>query len=77
VSGSGSSAATASEHDEAESEVLFLGGRVVETGTLGTLALGPWLKAVEVSLLKVKRRGGCGWGVESFKSHLRVFAIYN
>lgn len=68
--GRGSSAA--SEHDEAESQVLFLGGsRVVEAGTLGTLALGPWLEAVEVGLLEVKRRGCCGWGVESFKSHLR------
>lgn len=70
VSGSCAAAAT-SEHDEAESEVLFLGGWVIKPSTLRTLALGPWLKAVEAgSVLEVERRGGCGRRVESFQSHL-------
>lgn len=52
-------AASLSEHDEAESQILFFSRRVVEARTLGPLPLGPWLKVVEVRVMVELYRGGC------------------
>lgn len=52
--------AATSEHDEAESEILFLGARRLVTGALGTLSFSPWLQIVEVGVFKGE--GGCGGG---------------
>jgi len=65
--GGGGSGGAASEHDEADSEILFF--RRVVAGTLGTLAFCPW----DCWVVKRERGSSCCGRVESLESHMGVW----
>jgi hypothetical protein len=70
--GGGGGGAALSEHEEAESEVLFFRGLMAVTYTvaLRALALSPWIRTAEASvILELKRRRRSGGRVQSFKCH--------
>lgn len=63
--------ATVSEHEEAESEILFLGGGVagVETVSFGALPLSPSLEGVKVEIIFLVNRSSRR--IQSLQSHKR------
>ena len=57
------------QHDETQSQVLFLSRGVLKTGSSRSLPLRPWLKRVQLRLLKFESRRHRRRRIQRFQSH--------